>query len=36
MVKKPKGLSKNPFLMDEGVVDSWVLTLTTHVLGLGL
>ena len=33
---KPKGMSKNPFLMGEGVVDSWVLILNTHVLGIGL
>ena len=26
---------KNPFLLDEGVVDLWVLTLNTHVLGVG-
>ena len=33
---KPKSLSKNPFLLDERVIDSWVFTLNAHVLGLGL
>ena len=28
-------LSKNPFLLDEGVVDLSVLTLNMHVLGVG-
>ena len=32
---KPKSLSKNPFLLDEGVVDLSVLTLKTHVFGVG-
>ena len=30
---EPKSLSKNPFLLDEGVVDLLVLTLNAHVLG---
>ena len=32
---EPKSLSKNPFLLDEGIVEVWVLTLNTHVLGVG-